>query len=161
MNLIHIIAALVLAGACQLLGENVQLSILILFGALFPDADHYIYYNHKFGDWNLIRAYKWAEAEARKPHPGPFKFIFLTLEYAVTLGIISLLLKAFIFVLLGSVTHIFLDLTEDKTITVVTLDTIFYRLKNDLKEKYLKHLKKPCALCTKKQNGEAPLLKQY
>jgi len=116
MNLkIHIVAALFLAGARQVVGENVQLSILILFGALFPDADHYLYYGHKFGDWNFIRAYKWAEVEARKPHPGPFQFILHTLEYAVTLGIISLLLKPLIFVLLGSITHIFLDLAEDKT----------------------------------------------
>jgi hypothetical protein len=116
MNLkIHIVASLILAGACQLLGENMQLSILILLGALLPDVDHYLYYGHKFGDWNLIRAYEWVKTESQKPHPGPFKFIFHNLECAVTLGILTLLLKPLIFVLLGYIMHIFLDLLEDKT----------------------------------------------
>ncbi|MBS7644347.1 hypothetical protein KEJ26_07235 [Candidatus Bathyarchaeota archaeon] len=116
MNLkIHLVASLVLASTCHLLSGNVQSSILILFGALFPDVDHYLYFCYKFRNWNFIQAYKWVEAESKKPHPGPFEFIFHTLEYAVTLGILALLLNRLIFVLLGSIAHIFLDLTEDLT----------------------------------------------
>jgi vacuolar-type H+-ATPase subunit I/STV1 len=116
MNLkIHIVTSLVLAGACQLFGGDMRWAILILFGALFPDVDHYLYYRYKFGDWSFIRAYKWVIAESQKPHPGPFEFIFHTLEYAVIVGILALLLKPLIFVLLGSGVHIFLDITEDIT----------------------------------------------
>ena len=100
------------------------LGLLIIFLSSFLiDADHYIYYVYKKGDFNLIRAYNWYMKNARK-----FCFmskekqkqvyigfyIFHGIEPLIILFFLGFFLSQFFtFILIGFLFHLSTDLISE------------------------------------------------
>ena len=99
-------------------------AIIILASTVLIDIDHYIYYIYEKGNWNPLKAYHWfrikhaswlrLSREERNKHRGIIFFL-----HGIETQIIWLLLgifvhRYFLFVFIGFMFHLFLDLVYAK-----------------------------------------------
>ncbi len=134
----HLIASLILAGACYpFFGAN---SALIIIGGFLIDVDHYILHIFMFKDISLKNAYYYfLNLKNIKQHQKqrPALCIFHTAEFMLLLLFLSFYSILFAILLGGVVLHVVLDLIHDARHRkeMGRVNSLFvYLLKRDLKK---------------------------
>ena len=93
--------------------------VIIFLSSVLIDVDHYLYYAIKKKDWSLRNAYNWFLSKrdiflrASKKERAKMERLILVLHGIECLAIFALLIlvhKIFVFVLIGFVIHLLLDL---------------------------------------------------
>lgn len=80
--------------------------ILIFFASVFIDFDHYLLFVIRKKDFNLGNAYKFFK---HTPNKKQFQ-LFHTIEFFTIIAILSYFSIAFLFILIGMLFHLILDL---------------------------------------------------
>jgi hypothetical protein len=102
---------------------NLEISagLIIFLSSWMIDIDHYFWYGVTARDWIPIHAISWYKKSCKKwsqmtrEKRKQFKigvFIFHSLVFIVILAILSFLSKIFLFILLGVIIHMLLDLID-------------------------------------------------
>ena len=106
----HLIYGIIFASAVYLLSPLITLipALLILFGSVLIDTDHYIWYVYKKKDWSLKNAYHYLKYNVEKIKT---LMIFHTVESHIIVGLIGWYLWPwFFYILSGMLLHSGLDI---------------------------------------------------
>ncbi len=96
-------------------------SIIIFLSSVLIDVDHYLYYAIRYNDWNLKNAYKWFIHKSRgwnklsliqKENYPRVILLLHGVECLVVLALLILVDRAFLFIIIGFIIHLLLDLIE-------------------------------------------------
>ena len=127
---------------------------LIILSNFLVDADHYLYYVYHKKDWSLKNSYNWfmqripkigglSKKEQRRYKKTPL--IFHGIEFSAILIFLSFLHPFLLWVLLGVVIHIVLDIIEqrkDKELVLSKISQIYVCIKNKNKKEFKFKIKK-------------------
>ncbi len=120
----HILLGAIFSGILFLLFPKITLTsaLIIWFSSFLIDIDHYIYYVLAEGDFSLRRAYKWhllkrkimkkLSRKERRKHKNEILFLH-GIEIIFLLYLLSFFWKFLLFVAIGFVFHLFLDIYEE------------------------------------------------
>jgi len=93
-------------------------SILFLLATVFIDVDHYIFYVYKTGNFNLRKAYGFHLTRGKKS--GTYKGMFFhTLEFVITMAVLSYFIPYVLFIFFGVIFHLSLDFVSHLKMSIL------------------------------------------
>jgi len=124
-------------------------ALIIFLSSFLIDADHYLYYTIKNKNPSLKKAHKWFLKKRKKwvkltkEQKQKYKhviIIFHGIEFIIFIGIISIYIPIFIYILIGILIHLTLDFIEliyykDKIYSKIS--QIYTHQKNKTKKEFL------------------------
>jgi len=100
---------------------------IIFLSSILTDFDHYLYFIWTKKDFSLVHAYRWFVRNRKFTASIPFSqrrkyklpvMIFHGIEFWIFLLVLSFMNKIFIWVLVGTIAHMFVDFTELITLNI-------------------------------------------